>query len=106
MKFERGIDPKKSMQIGIFSPKYFQDHDEARKWVMQNHVAILELNELCFPYPTPEQFQEILNFVNEYIMDPLPSSDQYGWDTMYIVDGVAQLYHDLNGVKFGSSIRI
>ena len=105
MKFERGQDPKSAIGIGIFSPKSFNDHDEARIWVMRNHTAILGIDHLCFPHPTPEQFAEILEYVNKYIVDPLPASDQYGWDTQYIVDGVAQLYRELHEVKFGPPRR-
>ena len=100
MKFERGKDPKAGLKIGrIFSEKNFKDHDEARTWVMQNHTDILGIDHLCFPNPTPEQFAEILEYVNKYIVDPLPASDQYGWDTQYIVDGVAQLYRELHEVR-------
>jgi len=95
MNFERGKDPKEALEIGIFSRRYFNKMSEAKTWVIQNHVAILGLKSLCDPFPTPEQFSKLKEYVREYIH----YSDSETWPEDNIVDGVAQLYRELHEVR-------
>lgn len=96
MRFERGKDPKETMGIGIFSTKKFSNWDEAKTWLLQNHVAILKLDGLCNPYPTPKQFKELWKYVDEYIWI---LDDLIIWEIDELVEEVAQLYRELNYIK-------
>lgn len=92
MKFQRGKDPKESLEIGLFSKREFDNLEDARAWLIENHIAILGLKGLCFPYPTPEQFAELRDYVSKYVY-------VYGWEfsdkSNKVVGGVANLYRDL-----------
>jgi len=98
--FERHQDPKKALGIGIFRPREFKTCSEAGSWVMQNHTEILKMSKLAKPHPTPEQFQELRNYVEECItiIDERREIDE-------IVDDTANLYRELNEV-IGNRIEI
>lgn len=103
MRFERNTDPKKSLGVGLFSKRDFDTLEEARTWLMQNHVAILGLDGLCDPWPTPEQFDELRKYVNKYMT---VHSFEYSDKSQKVVGGVANLYRDLHDViKMRSRIR-
>jgi len=96
MKFERGKDPKEALGIGIFSERHFDTLEEARAWVIQNHVAILGLDRLCDPWPTPEQFAELRDYVSKYICVP---DWEFSDKSNKVVGGVANLYRELHEVR-------
>lgn len=95
MNFERGKPPKEAIGIGLFREREFDTLEEARTWVIQNHVAILGLDRLCDPWPTAEQFAEIRAYVDKYIS----YNSMETWPTDNLVDGVVQLYRDLLEVR-------
>jgi hypothetical protein len=97
MKFQRGKDPKEILQIGIFSHRNFSSLTEARTWLMRNHVAILGLQELCYPHPTPEQYHQLKEYAKKWVT--FEGDDK--WKGDFIVDGVAKLYRDLNTIASG-----
>ncbi|MFA5152761.1 MAG: hypothetical protein WC554_09395 [Clostridia bacterium] len=79
-KFERGLDPKEAMNIGIFSRKNFQTHKEASEWVTNHLTSILKtknipkdiLNDTTHEgesrqYIHPKYFDEISMYFNKYI---------------------------------------
>ncbi len=97
MDFERNQNPKAAIGIGLFSKRDFENLKDAKTWLMQNHVSILGLDGLCQPYPTSEQFDELRKYTAKYItVSEEIFHDQY---SSYIVDGVAQLYSELNEIR-------
>lgn len=96
MNFQKNLDPKESLQIGINSPRNFECLDDARTWLMQNHVAILDIDGLCKPFPTPEQFDILRKWVSKYITI---SGKKVFPESNNIVGGIANLYRELNDVK-------
>ena len=95
MNFERGKEPKEALEIGLFSKRHFDSLLNARKWLVQNHVKILGLDGLCYPYPTEEQFANLRAYVEKYIS----YSDDESWTSDSLVNGVAQLYRELHEVR-------
>jgi len=101
MEFQRGPDPKKSIGVGLFRPRKFETNYDAGKWVMQNHVDILGMPGLAKPYPSPEQFAKLRDFVFENI-----TITEEVIDDEEIVDKTAQLYRELNEVVGNLNIKI
>lgn len=91
MEFHRNQDPKKSIDIGLFRKRKFKTNREAGKWVMQNHVKLLEMPGLASPYPSPEQFAKLREIVQQII-----SITEERMDADLIADSTAQLYRELH----------
>ena len=102
MDFERGKPPKEAIGIGLFREREFDTLEEAKAWFIQNLVAILGLNFLCDPWPTPEQFNELRSYADKYIFY---KGKFETWPADNIIEGVAQLYRDLNDIVMIKEIR-
>lgn len=93
MDFKRNQAPKEALGIGLFRKRDFEFLDDAKKWLEQNHVVILNLDGLCSPYPTPEQFAELRDYAHKYIT--ITGEDVYDKSNK-IVGAVANLYRRIN----------
>ena len=102
MEFQRGPDPKKSIGVGLFRPREFETNYDAGIWVMQNHVDILGMPGLAKPYPSPEQFAKL----REFVCETITITGGIAMDADEIVDQTAQLYRELNEIIGKLNIRI
>ena len=96
MQFHRNQEPKQAIGIGLFSNRDFEYLEDAKSWLMQNHVAILGLSGLCRPAPSSQQFCELRKYAADYIT---VSQEVFHDKSNKIVGGVVQLYKELNEVK-------
>jgi hypothetical protein len=95
MQFKRGIDPKEALGIGLFSYREFDSLTEAKIWLVENHLKILGLNTLCFPCPTPEQYDKLRQYADKYMYSKRIENTIWGWSD-FLVNGVDELYRELN----------
>ena len=96
-KFERNNDPKKSIGIGFFSPKYFTDFEEMRIWILQNFTRILRIDHLPDPRLSTKQWIEIKKYTEKYIF--LNNNHLSESERIASTEKIVNFYHDLHEVR-------
>lgn len=96
-KFERNIDPKKALGIGLFSPKYFKNFNDASVWLLQNFTKILGISYLPDPFPSKTQWNNLVSYAENYLfLDNNHLTESQSED---VLDKIKEFYIDLHEVR-------
>ena len=88
MEFERGLDPKKAMGIGIFGPKSFRSYEKMAEWLYTHLETYLDVKpsmdlipkEEIYPYFFTEPFMsDVSDFIKYQIGSPISDNKNPLW---------------------------
>jgi hypothetical protein len=97
INFEKNQDPKKTIGIGFFSPKYFTDFEELKIWLLQNFTKILGLDYLPDPRLSTNQWIELKKYSQKYIF--LDKNHLSDWEINQSMEKIVDFYHDMHEIR-------
>jgi hypothetical protein len=105
MNFEREGNIKKSVGLGLYRKRVFNDGEELNKWLLQNFTAIMEVDYIPDPFPTMAQFDKLRNFVSKYLVWR-DSSNDLSWEATETVKNFFKDLHEIRGTMDQYDIHV
>ena len=97
MNFEKNLDPKEAIGLGIFSKKDFETHELAQTWFLQNFVKIIKSDRIPDPMPSQTQWNALRDYAGKYIK--VRGNDILEYDVEECIERVRQLFKELHEIR-------